>query len=65
MVPKRRALFVLLTVQYVIVFCNDQEDISFKVITPSTECEQKVEDGNKVSVHFIGWLKDGTEFENT
>lgn len=59
--------FVLvLLLQSSAVFCNDQEDISYKIVNPPhSGCEQEVKEGDNIRVNFIGTLKDGTEFVNT
>lgn len=59
--------FVLvLLLQSSAVFCNDHEDISYKIINPPhSGCEQEVKEGDNIRVNFIGTLKDGTEFVNT
>lgn len=59
-------LVLVLLLQSSAVFCNDQEDISYKIIhPPHSGCEQEVKDGDNIQVNFIGTLKDGTEFVNT
>ncbi|GME68328.1 unnamed protein product [[Candida] boidinii] len=61
----KQLLFVILLglIAYVQAKSSDQLQIGILKKIPDTECPRKSKNGDKVSMHYIGTLADGTKFD--